>query len=104
MATNSDEAKGATSRFFESIGESASLQNPLSRIIRHGDGKKRHGSQYYTLQTRSVGTEGDEASSHVQMAEYRTYKRRWFGLLQLILMNIIVSWDVSPTKYFPARL
>ncbi|KAL8798796.1 MAG: hypothetical protein Q9200_007694, partial [Gallowayella weberi] len=24
---------------------------------------------------------------------YRTYKRRWFGLMQLVLMNIIVSWD-----------
>lgn len=27
--------------------------------------------------------------------EYRTYKRRWFGLIQLSLMNIVVSWDVS---------
>lgn len=27
--------------------------------------------------------------------EYRVYKRRWFGLLQLMLLNIIVSWDVS---------
>jgi len=26
---------------------------------------------------------------------YRVYKRRWFGLLQLVLLNIIVSWDVS---------
>ncbi|KAK1590106.1 major facilitator superfamily transporter [Colletotrichum navitas] len=25
--------------------------------------------------------------------EYRTYKRRWFGLAQLTLLNIIVSWD-----------
>ena len=25
----------------------------------------------------------------------RVYKRRWFGLMQLVLMNIIVSWDVS---------
>ncbi|KAL8903583.1 MAG: hypothetical protein Q9207_003834, partial [Kuettlingeria erythrocarpa] len=24
---------------------------------------------------------------------YRVYKRRWFGLMQLVLMNIIVSWD-----------
>ncbi|KAH7312303.1 major facilitator superfamily domain-containing protein [Stachybotrys elegans] len=24
---------------------------------------------------------------------YRTYKRRWFGLVQLALMNIVVSWD-----------
>ena len=26
---------------------------------------------------------------------YKVYKRRWFGLLQLALLNIIVSWDVS---------
>ncbi|KAF6830734.1 major facilitator superfamily transporter [Colletotrichum plurivorum] len=25
--------------------------------------------------------------------EYRTYKRRWFGLAQLTLLNVIVSWD-----------
>ena len=27
--------------------------------------------------------------------EYRVYKRRFFGLFQLVLLNIIVSWDVS---------
>lgn len=26
---------------------------------------------------------------------YKVYKRRWFGLVQLACMNIIVSWDVS---------
>lgn len=30
----------------------------------------------------------------VAQIEYRVYKRRWFGLVQLILLNIIVSWDV----------
>lgn len=30
--------------------------------------------------------------------EYRTYKRRWFGLAQLTLLNIVVSWDVSGNK------
>ena len=37
----------------------------------------------------SVG-EGDANSTR-----YKVYKRRWFGLLQLTLLNIIVSWDVS---------
>ena len=27
--------------------------------------------------------------------EYKVYKRRWLGLGQLILLNIVVSWDVS---------
>lgn len=26
--------------------------------------------------------------------EYKVYKIRWFGLVQLILLNIVVSWDV----------
>lgn len=26
---------------------------------------------------------------------YKVYKRRWFGLIQLTLLNIVVSWDVS---------
>lgn len=30
-------------------------------------------------------------SNHV---EHRVYKRRFFGLFQLVLLNIIVSWDV----------
>ena len=30
-----------------------------------------------------------------QETTYRTYKMRWFGLGQLVLLNIVVSWDVS---------
>ena len=33
--------------------------------------------------------------SGVPAHEYKVYKRRWFGLVQLTLLNIIVSWDVS---------
>jgi hypothetical protein len=25
---------------------------------------------------------------------HKVYKRRWFGLVQLVLLNIVVSWDV----------
>lgn len=27
--------------------------------------------------------------------QYRVYKRRWFGLVALVFLNIIISWDVS---------
>lgn len=30
---------------------------------------------------------------------YKVYKRRWFGLIQLVLLNIIVSWDVSTVSF-----
>lgn len=57
------------------------------------------GSRDFTLQERATDTNGsgsgDANEDGALMPEYRTYKRRWFGLAQLTLMNIIVSWDVS---------
>lgn len=38
-------------------------------------------------------TEHADVDSPIQ---YRVYKRRYFGLFQLVLLNIIVSWDVWP--------
>lgn len=26
---------------------------------------------------------------------FKVYRRRWFGLAQLVLLNVVVSWDVS---------
>ena len=40
-------------------------------------------------------TDGAEGEDVVQEGRvYKTYKRRWFGLVQLVLLNIVVSWDV----------
>jgi len=36
-----------------------------------------------------------ETPHNVDPTIYRVYRIRWFGLFQLILLNIIVSWDVS---------
>ncbi|KAH7198008.1 major facilitator superfamily domain-containing protein [Fusarium flagelliforme] len=63
--------------------------------------KQKLGSRDFTLnEPRETGEvegdgEGERDGSIRQGAstEYRTYKRRWFGLIQLTLMNIIVSWD-----------
>ena len=40
-----------------------------------------------------AGLEGTLSSG----GEFKTYKRKYFGLVQLVLLNIIVSWDVSAT-------
>ncbi|KAH7151881.1 major facilitator superfamily domain-containing protein [Dactylonectria estremocensis] len=63
--------------------------------------KQKLGSGDYTLEERNTNdtveaeAEGGASDSVTEgvSTEYRTYKRRWFGLLQLTLMNIIVSWD-----------
>lgn len=35
--------------------------------------------------------------SHVE-GRYKVYKRRFFGLAQLVLLNIVVSWDVCKSN------
>jgi hypothetical protein len=32
-------------------------------------------------------------------AHFKVYKRRWFGLAQLVLLNVVVSWDVSCFRF-----
>jgi hypothetical protein len=39
--------------------------------------------------------DGMEFPAEGRQIEYKVYKRRWFGLMQLVLLNIVVSWDVS---------
>ena len=39
-----------------------------------------------------LGRKNHSSYSHTH---YRVYKRRWFGLVQLVLLNIVVSWGVS---------
>jgi len=49
------------------------------------------------------------AAAGTTTTTYKVYKRRWFGLVQLTLLNIIVSWDVRihplpfPTPHLPYR-
>jgi hypothetical protein len=41
---------------------------------------------------------GRETYSHTH---FKVYKRRWFGLMQLVLLNVVVSWDVCDIlQYF----
>lgn len=59
-------------------------------------------SRLFSRSDNKHATTGSDVRTPVQIVEmessapimYRTYKRRWFGLAQLVLMNIIVSWDV----------
>ncbi|TGJ86304.1 hypothetical protein E0Z10_g2502 [Xylaria hypoxylon] len=48
----------------------------------------------------TAGRGGDEAGT-----VYKVYKRRWFGLVQLTLLNLVVSWDwltFSPVAQYAA--
>jgi hypothetical protein len=53
--------------------------------------------------TQGAGNNGADGEDAPRGRVYKVYKRRWFGLVQLVLLNIIVSWDVSsPYKVQPA--
>jgi len=54
------------------------------------------GDELMTLDTQ--GSRSDAAMIEAP-GRYRVYKIRWFGLIQLVLLNIIVSWDVSSTMH-----
>lgn len=50
-------------------------------------------------ETEVHGLEPGRPSEDVEVPiSYKVYKRRWFGLIQLILLNIVVSWDVRISK------
>lgn len=58
------------------------------------------------LDENRTNTSGTDATLPTSIGEsespvrYRVYKRRWFGLVQLVLLNIIVSWGVSMNDSF----
>ena len=45
----------------------------------------------------------DEASPSEEPVVYKVYKIRWFGLMQLVLLNIVVSWDVSTAAFMERK-
>ncbi|KAF2258171.1 MFS general substrate transporter [Lojkania enalia] len=71
----------------------ASASDPLVAPIQNGQSstspQPAH-EEVHGRRRRSLFHGTHESYSH---AHYRTYKRRWFGLVQLILLNIVVSWD-----------
>ncbi|KAK4166406.1 major facilitator superfamily domain-containing protein [Cladorrhinum sp. PSN259] len=49
---------------------------------------------------------GEDGLAGAAAIEYKVYKRRWFGLVQLTLLNIVVSWDwltFSPVANYAAE-
>ena len=55
------------------------------------DAEERKGSRWKMV---SFGRKGRTRRSS-STAEFKVYKRRWIGLVQIVLLNIVVSWDVS---------
>ena len=69
--------------------------------------RNKNAIQVETSYTDDPGQAGSSGLEPVRTAEstapingerqtiFKVYKMRWFGLGQLVLLNIVVSWDVS---------
>ena len=44
--------------------------------------------------TKPLQEDQHGGESATRRLEYRVYKRRFFGLAQLVLLNIVINWDV----------
>ncbi|KAN0106467.1 MFS general substrate transporter [Hyaloscypha variabilis] len=75
----------------QGIGEIEPLHEVRSDDELLGD--EERGSAPQEPRTQEDGNNGTEAVDGTGERVYKVYKRRWFGLVQLVLLNIIVSWD-----------
>ena len=62
---------------------------------RYTDQSENEGPSNSTADRQELEDDVARINPGVSSHEYRVYGIRWFGLIQLVLLNIIVSWDVS---------
>ncbi|KAI9858179.1 MAG: hypothetical protein M1813_007828 [Trichoglossum hirsutum] len=60
---------------------------------REAKGRSSDNIELTNLDTHGSSSRGGNEVAAAGTAQYRVYKIRWFGLAQLVLMNIVVSWD-----------
>jgi FLVCR family MFS transporter 7 len=84
VETHSSTAKGAT-QVEEDVHENA--QGSSSRAA------EENGVVAET--SRSMFRRRPQPKQTYSHAHFKVYKRRWPGLAQLVLLNIVASWDVS---------
>ncbi|KZL64386.1 major facilitator superfamily transporter [Colletotrichum incanum] len=110
--TGDEDSSNAEKKVAYSSPDSHAKQDvPMPNHTRPGSGFGKLGDEDYELRDvdssasrdisgtgvpRNVDAMGGADNDSVlegTTTEYRTYKRRWFGLAQLTLLNIVVSWD-----------
>lgn len=72
-------------------GESTEMQSLPSKALA-GRGQL-HEEEMFEPQASTSATRSGPNGEDEDPPQYRVYKRRFFGLFQLVLLNIVVSWD-----------
>lgn len=90
---------GVTSNRNVGAGSTNSGEAEVELAERSSQGNVDTQKKEQDIGTTRARNDGDNSTSSVANAEapveYKVYKRRWFGLVQITLLNVIVSWDVS---------
>lgn len=70
--------------------EDATLAEPSGAGLQEIDGAEDGRQDSRRVGRRRLGR-SKQSHSH---KHFKVYRRRWVGLAQLVLLNIVVSWDV----------
>lgn len=94
--------KGASTNCEEGYGNGVGLDELRSDddLLEEHEAGGHTGRNRGNRSTDSAGLSG-ESVEEGSFGEFKVYKRRWFGLVQLVLLNIIVSWDVRLSNILP---
>jgi FLVCR family MFS transporter 7 len=97
------------SQIREDVAEERSGGSAEGSSAQQRDGHVRLEGTMDESETRDITGErrrwrlGRRKSKSYSHTHFRVYKRRWFGLAQLVLLNIVVSWDVSSDELAARR-
>jgi hypothetical protein len=88
--TSSPAAMPSSDKSERSVGDGKDAGVDLELRLRDTESSSRRDG----VLDSTVG-DGHDSVAEGQVTDYKTYKRRWLGLIVLTLLNIIVSWDVG---------
>lgn len=74
------------------------VEESMTRESDAGHGPSGSGQHTGEVEGHTEGRVGRAHHRSYSHTHYRVYKRRWFGLIQLVLLNIAVSWSVSTSS------
>ncbi|KAF2830483.1 MFS general substrate transporter [Ophiobolus disseminans] len=72
------------------VKNTARIEGEDAAVPGVGDSSREERGEEEPRRRRKPWGRKQKSYSHVH---YKVYKRRWFGLAQLVLLNVVVSWD-----------
>jgi hypothetical protein len=89
MGSQRQSAEYLTGTSIDEVANNTLEQSPSSNAHGDMDGKD------IEMAKKFISPYGVTTNMAMEMPVYKVYKRRFFGLFQLVLLNIVISWDVS---------